>query len=116
MRYVNIMVIFAVLAAVVATYGFKHDSRRVEQTIAELKRVIEDEHEAIAVLRAEWSYLIRPARLERLARERLGLVPLQPDQIRSAAVLASGGDLALPEIEEKPAVAEPSLESETPVQ
>ena len=38
---------------------------------------------AIAVLRAEWSYLNQPARLEELAIRHLGLEPPRPDQIRS---------------------------------
>lgn len=38
---------------------------------------------AIAVLRAEWSYLNQPARLEDLAIRHLGLEPPRPDQIRS---------------------------------
>ena len=38
---------------------------------------------AIAVLRAEWSYLNQPARLEDLAIRHLGLEPPRSDQIRS---------------------------------
>lgn len=38
---------------------------------------------AIAVLRAEWSYLNQPARLEDLAIRHLGLEPPLPSQIRS---------------------------------
>lgn len=38
---------------------------------------------AIAVLRAEWSYLNQPARLEDLAIRHLGLEPPRPNQIRS---------------------------------
>ena len=38
---------------------------------------------AIAVLKAEWSYLNQPARLEDLAIRHLGLEPPRSDQIRS---------------------------------
>ena len=102
MRFINIVVMVAVLASVVVTYRLKHEARRVEQKVAELERVIEDERDAIAVLRAEWSYLNRPERLERLARQHLKMVPLRPEQIRSAEVLVAGGDLGLPRGERNP--------------
>ena len=40
---------------------------------------------AIAVLRAEWSYLNQPARLEDLAIRHLGLEPPRPNQLRSVS-------------------------------
>ena len=62
----------------------------LEQRIAALDKAIATERAAIAILRAEWSHLNRPRRLERLAREHLGLETL------GAAQIVSLKDLKLP--------------------
>lgn len=57
-----------------------------ERELAGLKAAIVSEHEAIRVLKAEWSYLNQPERLQTLAREHLPLAPTGASQI---VVLAS---------------------------
>lgn len=57
-----------------------------ERELAALKAQVVSEHEAIRVLKAEWSYLNQPERLQTLAREHLPLAPTGASQI---VVLAS---------------------------
>lgn len=73
-----------VLAGAAATlFEIKHEVQALEEDLLRTERRIRNERETIEVLRAEWSFLNQPARIERLAREHLGLVPLSPDQIVS---------------------------------
>lgn len=57
-----------------------------ERELASLKAQVVSEQEAIRVLKAEWSYLNQPERLQTLAREHLPLAPTGASQI---VVLAS---------------------------
>lgn len=73
-----------VLAGAAATlFEIKHEVQALEEQLLRAERRIRNERETIEVLRAEWSFLNQPARIERLAREHLGLVPVSPDQIVS---------------------------------
>jgi cell division protein FtsL len=76
-------VIWLVLAAVASVVLF-HTSYRVQELdlrLAQLNREIIREQEAIQVLKAEWSYLNDPTRIERLARTYTPLAPSGPAQI-----------------------------------
>lgn len=71
------------LMAVAAGAGLlvmKYEIRGLEERLAGLNRDILRDQEAIHVLRAEWSYLNQPARLEDLARRLLRLEPSTVDQ------------------------------------
>ena len=63
-------------------YAAKAHERELQALTAEIAK----ESEAIRVLRAEWSYLNQPERLQALARKHLALAPTNPNQI---VVLAS---------------------------
>lgn len=68
-------VLFAVLAVVMgaASIVIGTEVRDLEDRLAGIHRDIAREQEALHVLRAEWSYLNEPERLEALARRHLGL-------------------------------------------
>jgi len=83
-RYVNLVLVIGVLAAAATVYDMKHDAERAAERVAELQRKIEEERERLQILRAEWSLLNDPARLQRLVErynEHLNLQPLSVEQI-----------------------------------
>src|SRR5262245_54368642 len=59
----------------------KFETRRLENTAQQLARAIEDEKDNVALMRAEWSHVARPERVETLAREILDLQPVKATQI-----------------------------------
>jgi hypothetical protein len=69
-------------------YNLKAQVEDQEKELARIQRAIEDEREAIQVLRAEWSYLNHPERLRRLASPRLDLHPVAQRQMASFERLA----------------------------
>jgi cell division protein FtsL len=79
-RLINICVIAALFVAAAYVYKIKFEStQRVEQ-VAKLRTEIRREHDAIAALRAEWSRLDSPARIQELARRHLALKPIEQRQ------------------------------------
>jgi hypothetical protein len=62
-------------------YNGVHRVKAQEQQIAALKTQIAREAEAIRVLKAEWSYLNQPERLQALSRRHLALAPTGASQI-----------------------------------
>ena len=68
---------------VIGLYNLKAQVEDQEKELARIQRAIEDEREAIQVLRAEWSYLNHPERLRRLATAKLELQPVAQRQMAS---------------------------------
>ena len=81
MRILNILVIGALVSAAAYVYKIKFESTRQAERLAKLRMEIRQEQDAIASLRAEWSKLDTPARIQELAKRHL--TTLQAD--RSAA-------------------------------
>jgi cell division protein FtsL len=67
-------------------YNGVYSAKAHERELQTLTTEISKEGEAIRVLKAEWSYLNQPERLQALARKHLALGPTGPSQI---VVLAS---------------------------
>jgi cell division protein FtsL len=81
LRFVNICLVLGLVALAYVIYQVKYQSRALDAEIATLGKEIDDERDAIAVLRAEWSLLNRPERIERLAKKYLKLAPAKPVQL-----------------------------------
>ncbi|MGE3528977.1 MAG: hypothetical protein AB7G54_06065 [Methyloceanibacter sp.] len=81
LRFINICLVFGLVALACVIYQVKYQARGLDAEIRALTNEIDEERDAIAVLRAEWSLLNRPERIERLAQKYLKLAPAKPVQI-----------------------------------
>jgi cell division protein FtsL len=79
-RLLNICVIVALVVAAVYVYKIKFESTRKAEQVARLRLDIRREHDAMAELRAEWSKLDNPARIQELARRHLSLRMIETRQ------------------------------------
>jgi hypothetical protein len=60
LRFVNICLVLALVALAYVIYEGKYEARALDDDIGGLRKEIETERDAVAVLRAEWSLLNRP--------------------------------------------------------
>jgi cell division protein FtsL len=113
MRLQTIIWTLVVFVAAYGLYQVKYQVRDVKKEAAQIDAQLQAENKALHVLKAEWVYLNRPARLQELSRKHLDLVPLAADQMVDSHSLA---DLEMPEAETN-AVAEsvnPVVQGVTP--
>src|ERR1700692_2735310 len=80
MRLLNICVIAALIVAAVYVYKIKFESTRKAEQVARLRLDIRREHDAIAELRAQWSKLDAPVRIQDLALRHLALHQIEARQ------------------------------------
>jgi cell division protein FtsL len=81
LRFINICLVLGLVALACVIYQVKYQAKGIDAEIRTLNGQIDEERDAIAVLRAEWSLLNRPERIERLAQKHLKLAPAKPVQI-----------------------------------
>ena len=81
LRFVNICLVLALVALAYVIDEGKYEACALGEDIGGLRKDIETERDAVAVLRAEWSLLNRPERIERLAQKHLKLAPARPQQL-----------------------------------
>ncbi|WP_197735699.1 cell division protein FtsL [Allostella humosa] len=62
-------------------FQVKYEVQEMEARLAQLNRGIISDRQAIHVLRAEWSYLNQPTRLDQLTKRHLPLAPIAASQI-----------------------------------
>ena len=73
----------AVIALAFWAYRENYATQHALREVSELQNQITSLREALSIQRAEWAYLNRPDRLRDLAAlnfDRLGLLPLEPEQ------------------------------------
>jgi cell division protein FtsL len=93
LRLLHLLVIGCLVAAAVVLYQVKYESTAHVQRIAKLRTEVRDERERIAALRAEWTRLSSPDRIQDLAQRHLGMKPVVPVRIEELAALPDKPDL-----------------------
>ncbi len=81
LRILNVCVIAALVFAAVHVYRIKYASTLQAEQVTKKHVEIRREREAIATLKAEWTKLDTPERIEELAKRHLKLEPMQPTQV-----------------------------------
>jgi len=111
LRFFNICLCLALVVLAYVIYEVKYDTRALDVEISALSKDIEAERDSVAVLRAEWSLLNRPERIERLAQKYLDLGSPKPRQMLALETASPGdlerasAELAAPSLAPLPAVA-----------
>jgi hypothetical protein len=80
MRFLNLCVLVLLVAAAAYVYEIKFESTLRAERVAKMRGDILRERDAIAALRAEWTTLENPARIQGLARRHLRLRPADATQ------------------------------------
>ena len=83
LRILHIGVLAALVLATADVYKIKFDSTLQAERVAKLRGEIRRERDAVAALRAEWTALDRPDRIQALARRHLPLKPMDVSQLDS---------------------------------
>jgi cell division protein FtsL len=84
--------LFTALALIVgfALFKVKYEVVEVEQKLTQTCRQIKREKENIHILKAEWSHLNEPQRLQALAEKYLDIKPMKTEQV--AAIMSDFDD------------------------
>jgi hypothetical protein len=80
MRLLHLIVIAALVTAAVHVYKIKFDSTLQAERVAKLRADLHRVRDATASLRAEWSHLDNPARIQGLVQRHLQLKPVDAAQ------------------------------------
>lgn len=84
MRLINLIVVVALVLAAAFVYKVKFNSTVQAERVAKLRAEIRRERESVAALRAEWSQLDNPTRIQGLAKRHLSLKPMDATQTETA--------------------------------
>ncbi|OQM77344.1 cell division protein FtsL [Manganibacter manganicus] len=82
-RTTDIILIAVMVSAAAMTYKIKRDAENQMEMVQKLQAQIHTEEDTIDLLKADWSLLTQPARLQQLTelyQDQLGLVPVDPHQ------------------------------------
>lgn len=84
LHWLNIVAVAALIGSAVYAYSISYQTMFYSAQIKKTKDQIQDQHDRIEALRAEWAHLTRPQRLQQLADKYLNLQTLPINQIVAA--------------------------------
>jgi hypothetical protein len=96
MRFLHLIVVAALVAAAVYVYKIKFDSTLQAERIAKLSTDLRRTRDTIASLRAEWSKLDNPGRIQGLTERHLKLHPVEGAQFDTLSHLPDRPATAAP--------------------
>jgi hypothetical protein len=94
-----VLTFLVVMSLAFWAYRENYATQQALKEVSDLQDEIAALRDALALQRAEWAYLNRPERLRELATlnfDRLGLLPLQPEQLGEAREVAYPAPVMLP--------------------
>jgi hypothetical protein len=80
-RFLHLLAISALIASAAYAYSIKYDTLYYAEKVAKLRSQIQRERDAIQVLKAEWSHLNKPDRLQAAVEKHLDLQPMAITQM-----------------------------------
>jgi len=80
LRLLHIVVLAALVLAAADVYKIKYESTLQAERVGKLRAEVRREQDQIATLRAEWSKLDRPDRIQSLSNRHLALKPIDARQ------------------------------------
>jgi len=87
LRIIHVLSLLILIGSAVAVYKVKFDTTYEAQRIAKLRNEIRTERDRLTLLRAEWTRLSAPQRIQDLASRHLGMKPLLVARITDLAGL-----------------------------
>jgi hypothetical protein len=102
LRLLHLLVVAALLFAAADVYKIKFDSTLQAEKVAKQRAEVRRERDAIAALRATWSELDNPERLQGLARRHLPLKPVDITQYDALDRLPERPPQVVPPVETDP--------------
>jgi hypothetical protein len=84
-RFLNVLALAAVIASATWAYTVKYETILVAEKLRKREAELVREHDATAILKAEWQMLNRPARLQALAKPENGMQQISARQVARAA-------------------------------
>lgn len=94
MRLINLTLLVLTGLAAVTVYQVKHRADQAAERVATVKRSVLAEEEAISLLKAEWSLLVQPARIQGLIErhsDEFALQSIEPGQIGTIGAIPMRG-------------------------
>lgn len=88
LRTFDIILIGLMMTAAAVTYKIKHDAEKQMAQVNKLERMITDEKDTIDLLKADWSLLTQPNRLQKLVESFQGQLNLQ--QVEAQQIIKIG--------------------------